>query len=98
MEGRDDVTGEPLYQRPDDRPQVVQKRLQEYEAKTAPVVDHYAPVVKSVDAEGDPATVKGDIMAILEGRVPPSYAQIDGAIAKLSRKLVWLSEKKIWGK
>ena len=37
-------------------------------------------------------------MAILEGRVPPSYAQIDGAIAKLSLKLVWLSEKKIWGK
>eukprot|EP00906_Rhabdomonas_costata_P025706 RCo036721 len=98
VEGRDDVTGEPLYQRPDDRPEVVKKRLQEYEAKTAPVVEHYAPIVKNVDAEGDPATVKADIAALLEGRIPPSYATIDASIARLVRKLSWLTEKKQWGK
>ncbi|KAJ8683459.1 hypothetical protein QAD02_019251, partial [Eretmocerus hayati] len=39
--GKDDVTGEPLTQRPDDRPEIVQARLNEYADKTKPVIDYY---------------------------------------------------------
>ncbi|XP_011504837.1 PREDICTED: GTP:AMP phosphotransferase AK3, mitochondrial [Ceratosolen solmsi marchali] len=39
--GKDDVTGEPLSQRPDDRPEIVQARLREYASKTKPVIDYY---------------------------------------------------------
>ncbi|XP_032678314.1 GTP:AMP phosphotransferase AK3, mitochondrial [Odontomachus brunneus] len=39
--GKDDVTGEPLSQREDDKPEVVQKRLQDYATKTEPVVRFY---------------------------------------------------------
>ncbi|XP_014471647.1 PREDICTED: GTP:AMP phosphotransferase AK3, mitochondrial [Dinoponera quadriceps] len=39
--GKDDVTGEPLSQREDDKPEVVQKRLQDYTTKTEPVVQFY---------------------------------------------------------
>jgi adenylate kinase len=38
---RDDVTGEPLVQRDDDREQTVRKRLDVYEAQTRPLVDFY---------------------------------------------------------
>lgn len=41
LQGKDDVTGEPLYQREDDKPEVVQKRLQDYVTKTEPVVQFY---------------------------------------------------------
>lgn len=39
--GKDDVTGEPLTQREDDKPEVVQRRLQDYATKTEPVVRFY---------------------------------------------------------
>jgi adenylate kinase family enzyme len=35
------VTGEPLSQRPDDRPEIVQARLREYASKTKPVTNYY---------------------------------------------------------
>lgn len=41
QKGKDDVTGEPLSQRIDDRPDVVAKRLQDYATKTAPVIEYY---------------------------------------------------------
>ncbi|MCU0868690.1 MAG: adenylate kinase [Burkholderiales bacterium] len=41
VEGRDDVTGEPLVQRDDDREAVVQKRLEVYHAQTEPLVRYY---------------------------------------------------------
>jgi adenylate kinase len=40
-EGRDDVTGEPLVQREDDREETVKKRLEVYRAQTRPLVDYY---------------------------------------------------------
>jgi adenylate kinase len=40
-EGRDDVTGEPLVQRDDDREETVKKRLDVYQAQTRPLVDFY---------------------------------------------------------
>lgn len=42
MEGLDDVTGEPLIQRDDDKEDTVKKRLEVYSSQTRPLVDYYA--------------------------------------------------------
>ena len=42
VEGRDDVTGEPLIQRDDDKEETVKKRLEVYAAQTRPLVDYYS--------------------------------------------------------
>src|SRR5688572_6997274 len=39
--GRDDVTGEPLVQRDDDREDTVRKRLEVYRRQTRPLIAHY---------------------------------------------------------
>jgi adenylate kinase len=41
-EGRDDVTGEPLIQREDDKEETVRKRLEVYQKQTRPLVDYYS--------------------------------------------------------
>jgi adenylate kinase len=40
--GIDDLTGEPLIQRADDKEETVMKRLEVYAAQTRPLVDYYA--------------------------------------------------------
>jgi adenylate kinase len=40
--GLDDVTGEPLIQRDDDKEETVKKRLEVYAAQTRPLVEYYA--------------------------------------------------------
>ena len=40
--GIDDVTGEPLVQRPDDAEEIVRKRLATYHEQTEPLVAYYA--------------------------------------------------------
>ena len=40
--GIDDVTGEPLVQRPDDTEETIRTRFAEYEQKTAPLIGYYA--------------------------------------------------------
>jgi len=42
VEGRDDLTGEPLTKRPDDNPETFARRLQQFYASTSPLVDYYA--------------------------------------------------------
>ena len=42
VEGIDDVTGEPLIQREDDKEETVAKRLEVYSAQTRPLVDYYS--------------------------------------------------------
>ena len=42
VEGVDDVTGEPLVQRDDDREETVRKRLAVYQSQTRPLVDYYS--------------------------------------------------------
>ena len=49
VEDRDDVTGEPLVQRDDDREDTVRRRLEVYRAQTRPLVDYYT----RWDASGD---------------------------------------------
>jgi len=40
--GQDDVTGEPLIQREDDKEETVKRRLDVYSAQTRPLVDYYS--------------------------------------------------------
>jgi adenylate kinase len=47
---RDDVTGEPLVQREDDREETVRKRLEVYRRQTRPLVDYYTRWADSGDA------------------------------------------------
>merc|ERR1711990_1207535 len=49
---KDDVTGEQLIQRADDKPEALKKRLDGYHAMTTPILDHYHPtgVVHGVNA------------------------------------------------
>lgn len=49
VEGVDDITGDPLIQREDDKEETVQKRLEVYAAQTRPLVAYY-----SKWAEADP--------------------------------------------
>ena len=48
--GMDDVTGEPLSQRDDDRPDVVRQRLLDYQAMTAPLLKYYRDASSSAAA------------------------------------------------
>jgi adenylate kinase len=50
--GVDDVTGEPLVQRDDDKEETVMKRLQVYASQTRPLVDYYASWAKADPANG----------------------------------------------
>jgi adenylate kinase len=52
--GRDDVTGEPLIQREDDREETVRKRLEVYRAQTRPLLQFYSRWAAS-GAKGAPA-------------------------------------------
>jgi adenylate kinase len=47
VEGKDDVTGEPLIQRDDDREETVKKRLEVYASQTRPLVDYYSQWARS---------------------------------------------------
>jgi adenylate kinase len=48
--GKDDVTGEPLIQRDDDKEETVRKRLEVYQSQTRPLVDYYAAWAATGDA------------------------------------------------
>ncbi len=48
--GLDDVTGEPLVQRDDDKEDTVRKRLEVYSAQTRPLVDYYSQWAKAEPA------------------------------------------------
>lgn len=73
--GKDDVTGEPLVQRDDDKEATVKKRLQIYHQHTHPVVDYYkalsiakpdmAPKYVNIDGARDPLIVCEDIAAAI---------------------------------
>jgi adenylate kinase len=49
--GLDDVTGEPLTQRDDDKEETVRKRLEVYQKQTRPLVDYYAQWAATGDAQ-----------------------------------------------
>ncbi|QDF96678.1 adenylate kinase [Azoarcus sp. DD4] len=51
IEGKDDVTGEDLVQRDDDKEETVKKRLDVYHAQTKPLVEYYSSWAASGDAK-----------------------------------------------
>ena len=53
----DDESGEPLSQRADDTKDALQSRLKGYHEMTTPLLEHYKPVVKLVDAAKKPAEI-----------------------------------------
>lgn len=50
--GKDDVTGEPLVQRPDDNHDVYARRLQRYQETSEPLMEHYAKKGVLIEVEG----------------------------------------------
>ncbi len=75
-EGLDDVTGEPLVQRDDDRESTVRHRLEIYREQTAPIIEYYeqwekddpcsAPRVSRVDGLGMLDDVRERVFAALD--------------------------------
>eukprot|EP01084_Bolivina_argentea_P211367 359554_1 len=65
--GKDDITGDDLYQRKDDNANVLGKRLSIYHTKTKPVIDYYFEKgkVKIVDANAKIMTVWERIKSVL---------------------------------
>lgn len=53
VEGKDDVTGEPLSKRPDDNPATFKERIDLYKSETLPLLDYYAGrgIVRTVQGE-----------------------------------------------
>src|SRR5574337_1005598 len=77
VEGRDDVTGEPLVQREDDKEETVKKRLQVYSDQTRPLVDYYsnwakadaaqAPKYRAINGTGSVEQITERALAALAG-------------------------------
>jgi adenylate kinase len=75
-EGKDDVTGEPLIQRDDDKAETVQKRLDVYSAQTRPLVDYYgnwakaepeaAPKYRAISGTGSVEDITARALAALK--------------------------------
>lgn len=75
--GVDDVTGEPLIQRDDDKEETVKKRLDVYSAQTRPLVEYYsswaaedaarAPKYRAVSGMGEVDVIKSRVFEALGG-------------------------------
>ena len=68
IEGRCDVDGGELFQRPDDRPEVVRERLAVFDRQVMPLVDYYAKrgVLEALNGSGTIDDVNRDLMRILK--------------------------------
>jgi len=73
VEGRDDVTGEPLIQRDDDKEETVRKRLNVYHEQTKPLVGYYkqkaeqgAVKFASIDGVGSVEAIRDKIFSLLK--------------------------------
>jgi adenylate kinase len=79
-EGICDVCGAQLVTRPDDKPEVVQHRLEIYAEKTAPLLGYYRDrgLLYCVDGTGNPCAVFGESVELLN-RVCPTPAAAGAA-------------------
>ena len=76
VQGQDDVTGEALVQRPDDREDTVRTRIATYHSSTKPLIDYYqqwtargdprAPHYINIHGRGSIEDVRDEIFAALE--------------------------------
>ena len=74
--GKDDITGEPLIQRDDDKEETVGRRLQVYRQQTRPLVDYYAkwaahgdaraPKYRKISGMGSVAEIRDRVFAALK--------------------------------
>ncbi|MCP1366544.1 nucleoside monophosphate kinase, partial [Halomonas sp. BBD48] len=77
-DGKDDVTGEGLIQRDDDRESTVRNRLSVYHEQTEPLVNYYrqwaeqdpaaAPVYHCIEGIGSVEDIRAQVIEALEGR------------------------------
>jgi len=77
VQDKDDVTGEPLIQREDDKEETVKNRLNVYSAQTRPLVKYYsdwaqlepskAPKYRAVNGLGTVDDITAQVLAALEG-------------------------------
>jgi adenylate kinase len=74
VEGKDDVTGEPLVQRDDDKEETVRERLRVYHEQTEPLIDFYMKEAEKgnvkyvkVNGVGSVEEIRDAIFAGLEG-------------------------------
>ena len=67
IEGRDDITGEKLVQREDDKEEIVQSRLNTYHELTEPLVRYYQKqgILKAIDGAGSPENIYAEIKQTL---------------------------------
>ncbi len=77
---RDDVTGEPLVQRDDDREEIVRKRLSVYHAQTRPLVEYYSNWAARGTRPGEPAAPRYRAISGL-GRVDEIQQRVLEALA-----------------
>lgn len=78
VDGQDDVTGEPLIQRDDDKEETVRKRLEVYHEQTEPLIHYYskwsvnggsdAPRYTKIAGIGTVEEIRDQIFAALTGR------------------------------
>lgn len=67
FEGKDDITGEPLIQRPDDKKEVIEKRLATYHKFTKSVLEYYrnTGILKEIQANQPIDKVSKDVNTAL---------------------------------
>ena len=72
IEGKDDITGEKLVQREDDKEEIVQSRLNTYHELTEHLVRYYQKqgILKAIDGTGSPENIYAEIKQTLN-KVPP---------------------------
>jgi adenylate kinase len=75
VQGKDDVTGEDLVQRPDDTEATIRNRITTYHAQTKPLVDYYlerskrgGPRYVGINASGPVDQVRDETFAALSGK------------------------------
>ena len=75
IEGKDDITGERLIQRDDDKEETVKKRLEVYHKKTKPLIEYYsgwsvseeqgAPEYVKIEGVGSVEKIRDSIFAVI---------------------------------
>jgi len=85
VEGKDDVTGEPLIQRADDNEETVTKRIATYHSQTKPLVNYYlswaasgdprAPNYVNIYGRGSVEHIRDKIFAAIESHAPHNRAK-----------------------
>lgn len=66
VEGKDDITGEPLVKRGDDTEDKLRNRLDEFHSKTTPVLNYYWRKVAHIDANDEMNNVTSKIRKVLD--------------------------------